>query len=78
MTERRGGLGRGLAALIPTGPGDGAGPEARPEGQVVFRPGIGRRRGRAGRGTEICGSRSAPSSVPGPVEEEGRAGDSLP
>ncbi|HKS48796.1 MAG TPA: ParB/RepB/Spo0J family partition protein [Amycolatopsis sp.] len=33
MTERRGGLGRGLAALIPTGPAaDGAASEARSEG----------------------------------------------
>jgi len=31
MTERKGGLGRGLAALIPTGPAEGAIPEARPE-----------------------------------------------
>ncbi|WP_158879693.1 ParB/RepB/Spo0J family partition protein [Amycolatopsis anabasis] len=33
MTERRGGLGRGLAALIPTGPAvaEGAAPEVRPE-----------------------------------------------
>lgn len=30
MTERRGGLGRGLAALIPTGPADGAVPDSRP------------------------------------------------
>ncbi|GLY67533.1 ParB/RepB/Spo0J family partition protein [Amycolatopsis taiwanensis] len=30
MTERRGGLGRGLAALIPTGPAEGAAPDGRP------------------------------------------------
>ena len=30
MTERRGGLGRGLAALIPTGPPPGSGPPPAP------------------------------------------------
>ncbi|WP_433800865.1 ParB/RepB/Spo0J family partition protein [Actinomycetospora sp. CA-084318] len=50
MTERRGGLGRGLAALIPTGP---------PENATDTRPGVGSRAADV-----VIGQRSRPDSAP--------------
>ncbi|HEY2191888.1 MAG TPA: ParB/RepB/Spo0J family partition protein [Actinomycetospora sp.] len=63
MTERRGGLGRGLAALIPTGPPDA------PESPAV-RPGVG------SRAADVVIGQRTPAAVPEPTTAaDGRAAD---
>jgi ParB family chromosome partitioning protein len=63
MTERRGGLGRGLAALIPTGPPD-------PADASVARSGVGNRAADVviGQRTAAAATRTAPPSAATPAD----------
>ena len=59
MTERRGGLGRGLAALIPTGPPD-------PADAAVARSGVGNRAADVVIGQRSAATRTAPRATSRP------------